>query len=76
MLGKLWRIPPGSDGVLADDPPLLPPLATPLIFASNDLVRDRGIVLTVDLGGVSFRLNFLVFLARLFPDRLRLLMSG
>jgi len=46
------------------------------MFASKDLVRDRGIVFVVDLGGVSFKLSFLVFLARLFPDKLRLLMSG
>ena len=46
------------------------------MFASKDLVLDRGIVFTTDLGGVSLRLNFLAPLARLLPERLRLLMSG
>ena len=68
--------PPGSEGVLADEPPLLPPLATPLILANKDLVRERGIVLTTDLGGVSLRLNFLALLTRLLPERLRPLRSG
>jgi hypothetical protein len=41
----------------------------------NYLVRDRGIVFTACLGGVSFRLNFLALLTRLFPDKVRPLMS-
>ena len=80
-LGNWYRIPtpPGSEGVLfAEDPPLLPPLATPLMFAKSDLVRESGMVLLllIDRGGVSFRLNFLALLTRLLPERLRPLRSG
>jgi hypothetical protein len=46
------------------------------MLASKDLVRERGIVFTTDLGGVSLRLNFLALLARLLPERLRPLRSG
>ena len=28
---------PGSEGVFEEEPPLLPPLATPLMFANRDL---------------------------------------
>ena len=48
------------------------------MFAKSDLVRESGMVLLllIDRGGVSFRLNFLALLTRLLPERLRPLRSG